>query len=108
MVDISFVEVINLIFSFVIVFVNFIMFKSLNTYKKIRSKEDNLFLQKTLFNSICFTYYMILFLIIVLVELPNDRNTIMYQIQEYLYNIYIVAIYLINLFMSFDIFIFKI
>ena len=104
MVDISFVEVINLIFSFVIVFVNFIMFKSLNTYKKIRSKEDNLFLQKTLFNAICFTYYMILFLIIVLVELPNDRNTIMYQIQEYLYNIYIVAIYLINLFMSFEMF----
>ena len=98
------INFINFIISSVIVFLNYLMFSSLYNYKKIRSKEENLFLEKKLFNAICFTYYMILYIFIALDICSNSRNSILYQIQEYLYNIYIVAIYLINLFMSIEMF----
>ena len=98
------VEVINFLLASVIIFINFSMFHSLQKYKKIRSKEENLFLEKALFNVLCFTYYMFLCLILVLEISDNDRSSIIYQIQEYIFNVYIVVIYLINLFTSLEMF----
>ena len=98
------VEVINFIFSSFLIFFNFSMFYALKKFKELRSKEENLFLEKTLFTCICFTYYIFLSIFIVLEILENDRDFIIYKIQEYLFNIYILSIYLINLFMSLELF----
>jgi len=96
------VEAINFIFSIVLVFCNFSMFHALNKYKKLRSKEENLFLEKTLFTAICFTYFLLLSVFMILGVVSNDRSGIIYQIQEYLFNTYILSIYIINFFISFE------
>ena len=98
------VEVINSILACVLIFLNVCMFHALQKYKKLRSKEEDLFLLKTLFTVICFSYYLLLCIFILLDICGNDRSTIFYQIQEYLYNVYITAIYLVNLFMSLEMF----
>ena len=100
----SYVEIINFIVSIVLIFLNFSMFYSLITHKKIRNKEENLFLYKTLCTVICFSFYIILFISIVFEFCENDRENILYKIQEYLFNIYIIIIYAINLFSSIEIY----
>ena len=98
------IEVINFIFSTFLIFFNFAMFHALKKFKDIRSKEENLFLEKTISTCICFTYYIFLSLFIVLEICPNNRTNIFYKIQEHIFNIYILIIYFINLFMSLEMF----
>jgi len=100
----AYIEIINFILSIVLIFFNFSMFYSLITYKKIRNKEENLFLYKTLCTVICFSFYIILFIAIVFEFGENDRDNILYKIQEYIFNIYIIGIYAINLFSSIEIY----
>ena len=96
------VEAINFLFSLVLVSINFSLFHAMSKYKKLRSKEENLFLEKTLFTAICFSYFLLLSVFMILGVLKNDRSAILYQIQEYLFNIYILSIYIINCFISFE------
>ena len=96
------VEVINFIFASFIVFFHFSMFHAIQKYKNIRSKEEYLFLGKTLFTVICFTFYIFLCIFLVLEICPNDRSNYFYQGQEYIFNIYLILIYSINLFMSLE------
>ena len=98
------IEVINFIFSTLLIFFNFSMFYALKNFKDIRSKEENLFLEKTLSTCICLTYYIFLSLFMVLEICPNDRSNIFYKIQEYIFNTHILIIYLINLFMTLEMF----
>ena len=96
------VEAINFLFSIVLVSLNFSMFQALSKYKKLRSKEENLFLEKTLFTAICFSYFLLLSVFMILGVCKNDRSFILYQIQEYIFNTYILSIYIINFFISFE------
>ena len=96
------VEAINFLFSLVLVSLNFSMFQALSKYKKLRSKEENLFLEKTLFTAICFSYFLLLSVFMILGVCKNDRSVILYQIQEYIFNTYILSIYIINCFISFE------
>ena len=98
------VEVINFIFASILVFFHFSMFHAVQKYKNIRSREENLFLGKTLFTIICFTFYIFLCIFLVLEICPNDRSNYFYQVQEYIFNIYLIILYSINLFMSFEMF----
>ena len=98
------VEVINFIFGSIIVFFHFTMFHAVQKYKKIRSKEENLFLGKTLFTIICFSFYLFFCIFLALEICPNDRSNYFYQVLEYIFNIYVILIYSINLFMSFEMF----
>ena len=98
------IEVINFIFSTLLIFFNFSMFYALKNFKDIRSKEENLFLIKTISTCICLTYYIFLSLFMVLEICPNDRSNIFYKIQEYIFNTHILIIYLINLFMTLEMF----
>ena len=98
----SFIESINFVFSIVLIFFNFCMFFALIANKKIRTKEENLFLYKTLSTVICFSFYIILFIAIEFELCENDRENILYKIQEYLFNIYIILIFTINLFSSLE------
>ena len=98
------VEVINFIFSTLLIFFNVSMFHALQKYKKIRSKEEDLFLEKKIFTVICFTYYLFLCIFMILDICKNDRANIFYQIQEYIFNVYIILIYFINFFVSLEMF----
>ena len=97
-----FVEIINFVLSILIIFINFSMFYALFANKKIRNKEDNLFLYKTLSTSIIFSFYIFLFLAIIFELCENNREFILYQIMEYLFNVYIISIYTINLFCTLE------
>ena len=80
------------------------MFHSLRKNKKLRSKEEDLFLEKAFLNGICFIYYFCLTLAIIFGLCDNSRNDIFYQIQEYIFNAYIIIIYFINFFISLEIY----
>ena len=98
------IEVTNFIFASALVFFNSSMFQAIHKNKKLRSKDEDLFLEKTLLTSICFSYYLLLCLVMVLEIIKNTRSAIIYQIQEYLYNVYILSIYIINFFTSLELF----
>ena len=98
------IEVTNFLFASVLVFFNSSMFQSIHKNKKLSSKDEDLFLEKTLLSSICFSYYLLLCLVMVLEIIKNTRSAIIYQIQEYLYNVYILSIYIINFFTSLELF----
>lgn len=98
------VEVINFLFASILVFLNFSMFHALQKYKKIRSKEEDLFLEKTFITLVNFTYFLFLCVFMILGIMENKRKDILYQIQEYIFNIYIISMYLINLFVSLEMF----
>ena len=94
----SYIEIINLFLSIILIFINFCFFYAILAYKKIRNKEETLFLYKSLSTVICFSFYIILFLAILIDLCENDREFILYKIQEYLFNTYIIIVYAINLF----------
>ena len=54
------IEATNFLLASVLVFFNYSMFQALHKYKKIRSKEEDLFLEKTLVTTICFASYLFL------------------------------------------------
>ena len=98
----SYIEIVNLFLSIILIFFHFSFFYSLIKYKKIRTKEDNLFLYKALSTVICFSCYIILFIALVLSFIENDRDGILYKIQEYIFNGYILVIYTTNFFSSIE------
>ena len=98
----SYIEIINLFLSIILIFINFCIFYAILVYKKIRNKEETLFLYKSLSTVICFSFYIILFLAILIDLCENDREFILYKIQEYLFNTYIIIVYAINLFSSIE------
>ena len=97
------IETLNFIISFILVFLNFLMFHSLRK-KKNRSKEENIILEKTFLTGICFLYYLCLILTIIIEIFKNERKNIFYQIQEYIFNVYIFVIYLMHCFISLEMF----
>ena len=96
------IETLNLIISSILIFLNISMLHSLRKNKKLRCKEENLFLEKTFMTGICFIYYFFLTLAIIFGLCENNRNDIFYQIEEYIFNIYIVIIYFINFYISLE------
>ena len=96
------IETLNLIISSILLFLNISMLHSLRKNKKLRCKEENLFLEKTFMTGICFIYYFFLTLAIIFGLCENNRNDIFYQIEEYIFNIYIVIIYFINFYISLE------
>jgi hypothetical protein len=78
------------------------MFYAIRANKAIRNKEDNLFLYKTLSTSIFLFFYVVLYIAIIFKLCENIRENIFYKCHEYLFNIYILFIYAINLFSSFE------
>ena len=99
------IETLNLIIASILMFLNFSMLHSLRKNKKLRCKEEILFIEKTFLTGICFIYYFCLTLAIIFGLCDNSRNDIFYQIQEYIFNAYIVIIYLINFYISLEMYV---
>ena len=97
------IEIVNFFIGLFLSIINFIMFHALLSRKKFRSKEENLFLEKTFFTGILFLYHICLSFAMAIELCENDRNkNKYYQIQEYFFNVYIVIVYLFNFFMSLE------
>ena len=90
----------DLLFGIVIIFVTLIIFIPFNKYKKLKVKEDQLFLQKTLITNIFFCLF-ILFNIIGFFS--KDIKKYIYIASNYLFNIFVIVILLYNLMMSLEI-----
>lgn len=99
------IETLNLIIASILIFINFAMLHSLRKNKKLRCKEENLFLEKTFLTGVCFIYYFCLTLAIIFGLCINNRKDIFYQIQEYIFNAYIVIIYFINFYISLEMYV---
>ena len=91
----------DLLFGIVIIFVTLIIFIPFNKYKKLKVKEDQLFLQKTLITNIFFCLF-ILFNIIGFFS--KDIKKYIYIASNYLFNIFVIVILLYNLMMSLEIY----
>ena len=99
------IEYVNFFLGLFLCVINFIMFHALISRKKLRSKEENLFLEKSFFTGIFFLYHICIAFAIGIELCENDRDkNIYYRIQEYIFNVYIVIIYLINLFITLEMF----
>jgi hypothetical protein len=91
----------DLLFGIVIIFVTLIIFIPFNKYKKLKVKEDQLFLQKTLITNIFFCLFIIFNII---GFFSKDIKNYIYIASNYLFNIFVIVILLYNLMMSLEIY----
>ena len=89
----------NFVISIVMVFFTILIFRPINKYKNLKSKEEQLFLQKTLLTTIIFTSVLLEYILYIFWE-----SKILYYIELFLFNSYIIAIVLYNFFMAFELY----
>ena len=94
-------DFLNFIISLVLAFLTIIIFHPMNKYKKIKSKEEQLFLQKTLLSSVFFIS-LLLISILFLFEFVDSKT--LYLIELFFFNVYIIAIVLYNFFLSYELY----
>ena len=92
----------NFIIGIILIFVTIAIFHPINRYKKLKSKEDQLFMQKTFITLLFFILILIITILSVL-KIMNDPDTL-FIIQVLLFNCYIINISLYNLCMSYELF----
>ena len=91
----------NFVISLLLVFITIIIYSPTNKYKLVKSKEEQLFLQKTLITTIFFS--LILFINVIFI-LQIGGNTFFYYIELFSFNTYIVVIVLYNFFLSLELY----
>ena len=95
-------QVINFIFCLFLVFITITIFHPINGYKKVKSKEEQLFVQKTLITTLFFISILITSVLFIL-KIINDTN-IFFLIEVLAFNVYIIIIILYNFFLSLEIY----
>ena len=95
-------QVINFIFCLFLVFITITIFHPINRYKKVKSKEEQLFVQKTLITTLFFISILITSVLFIL-KIINDTN-IFFLIEVLAFNVYIIIIILYNFFLSLEIY----
>ena len=89
-----------LFFEIIPFYITLMLYLPINKYKKLKTKEDQLFLQKSIITAIFFLIEIIVgFLKILILGL-----SILTIIQAFIYNIYIMAIIFYNFFLSLEIY----
>ena len=91
----------NFLVSLVLAFLTIIIFSPINKYKKMKSKEDQLFVQKTLLSSIFFISIVILNILFIF-EFVEAK--ILYLIELFFFNAYIISIVFYNFFLSYELY----
>ena len=92
---------INFVISLILVFITIIIYSPTNKYKLVKSKEDQLFLQKTLITTI---FFSLILLINVIFILQMGGKTFFYYMELFSFNTYIVVIVLYNFFLSLELY----
>ena len=93
----------NFIIGLILIFFTIIIFHPVNRYKKLKSKEEQLFVQKTFVSIIFFILILILTIISVLSIIDDDSDKF-FTIQVLLFNSYITMMSLYNLFMAYELY----
>ena len=94
-------DFLNFVISLMLVFITIIIYNPTNKYKLVKSKEEQLFLQKTLITTIFFS--LILFINVIFI-LQIGGHSFLYYIELFAFNTYIVVIALYNFFLSLEIY----
>ena len=91
----------NFIIGLFLLILTIIIFSPVNKKKKLKVKEDQLFLQKTLLTTIFFGFII---LISILFIFQAYDSKILYLIELFFFNFYIIAIVLYNFFLSYELY----
>ena len=93
-------DFLNFFFGLIIIFVTIILFHPINRYKKVKTKEEQLFVQKSLLTTLFFIIILIINVLFIL-SIMNDTD-LLYLIEVFSFNTYIIIIVLYNFFMSIE------
>ena len=97
-----FLDFLNVIVAIVLVFFTVIIFHPTNKYKLVKSKEEQLFLQKTLLTTIFNSLIILIYVFIILND--DSKRPKLFFLSLLLFNIYIMAIVLYNFFLAFELY----
>ena len=92
-------DIFNLFVGMAMVFFTIVIFHPINSYKKFKSKEEQLFLQKTLLTTFFFFSILIIY-ILVIFNIPKK----FFIIPFLFFNFYIIAIVLYNFFLAYELY----
>ena len=93
-------DFLNFFFGLILIFFTIILFHPINRYKKVKTKEEQLFIQKTLITTLYFISILIINILFIL-SIMNDTD-LLYLIEVFSFNAYIIIIVLYNFFMSIE------
>ncbi len=92
----------NFVIGIIVVFFTIIIFHPNNRYKKIKSKEDQLFLQKTLLTTIYFLSILVLSILNLLNIISSSYD--LFFIELFCFNVYIIDLVLYNFFLVYELY----
>ena len=92
----------NFVAELIMVFFTIIIFHPNNKYKKLKSKEDQLFLQKTLLTTIFFATTLLIS-VLDLLSFISD-TIILFLVELFLFNVYVIDIILYNYFLAYELY----
>ena len=96
-----FLDFLNFVLCLVILFFTIIIFSPTNKYKLVKSKEEQLFLQKTF---ITIFFFSSILSINVLFILQIIEQNYLYHLELFLFNVYIILLVLYNFFISLELY----
>ena len=91
----------NFIIGLFLLILTIIIFSPVNKRKKLKVKEDQLFLQKTLLTTIFSGFIILISILFIFQAYDSD---ILYLIELFFFNFYIIAIVLYNFFLSYELY----
>ena len=95
-------DFLNFIIAIVLIFLTIIIFHPTNKYKLVKSKEEQLFLQKTLLTTI-FNILIILRYVLFITG-SDEQKPKLFFLELIIFNMYIIAIVLYNFFLAFELY----
>ena len=95
-------DIFNCIIEIVLIFLTIAIFHPINRYKKLKTKEEQLFVQKTLISILFFIFILIINIMVILTIV--SENDYLYKIELFSFNIYIIIISFYNLFISLELY----
>lgn len=95
-----FLDFLNFLLCLVILFFTIIIFSPTNKYKLVKSKEEQLFVQKTFIT----IFFSSILSINVLFILQIIEQNYLYHLELFLFNVYIILLVLYNFFISLELY----
>ena len=95
-------DFLNFIIAIVLIFLTIIIFHPTNKFKLVKSKEEQLFLQKTLLTTI-FNVLIILRYVLFITG-SDEQKPKLFFLELIIFNMYIIAIVLYNFFFAFELY----
>ena len=94
-----FLTIFDLIFGLAIIFFTIVIFSPINKYRRIKVKEDQLFLQKTLITTIYFCLFLIFNII---TFFSDDLKKYIFLSSTFIFNAYVILMLSYNLLMTLE------